>query len=139
MPPVSAPPLNFPSKAFQGSQGVPSGIAGELLLSALLPRYSTLVKSGKVQIAYATTTAPVIYSTAAGTGGPFLWNKPNSGVEAHILGISVAGVVASAAAGAIGFTGAAGQTVLPTNTAIDAVGNAYVGGGASQMGVVARV
>lgn len=139
MPSLVAPPLNLPAKAFPGTQGAPSGIAGELLISALLPKYSTLVKAGKVQIAYATLTAPVIFSTAAGTGGPFIWNKPSSGVEAHILAIGVAGVVASAAAGAIGFTGAAGQTAAPTNTAIDAVGNAYVGGGASAMGTVARV
>ncbi len=140
MPNVTAPALAFPPKSFQGSPaGVPSGIAGEILYSALMAKYSTLVKAGKVYSAYATVTAPVIFSTAAGTGGPFLWNKPSSGVDAHILAVGLSVSVASGVAGAIGLTGAGGMAITPTNTAIDATGNCYVGGGASQMGGVYRV
>src|SRR5580765_3622643 len=78
--------------------------------------------------AYAIVTAPVIFSTAAGTGGPLLWNG-SVNVNARILRVGFAVSTASAAAGALGFTGATGQTAAPSSTtAIDSVTNLYVGG-----------
>src|SRR5436190_245717 len=86
MPNITGPSLSFPSRSFPGQQaGAPSGVAGELLLSELLGKYSTLVKSGKVFYTSASVTAPVIFSTAAQLG-PMLWNKPGSGIDAHIIG-----------------------------------------------------
>lgn len=136
--------LTFPSKSQLGSgnpTAVPSGLLGELALSEVLGKYSTLVKAGKVFSAYALVTAPVIFSTAAGTGGPLIWNRPNSGVDAHILAASFGGLsTAATAAGAIGLTGNSGQTSAPTaTTAIDGLQNQLVGGSSTQMGGVFRV
>lgn len=139
MPNITAPALSIPSKALPGTQAVASGVLGELVYSQVMAKYATLVKTGKVQTAYATVTAPVIYSTAAGTGGPIIWSKPGSGIDGHILAVGLSVSVASAVAGAIGLTGNVGQTSLSAGTAIDASGNAYVGGPASAMGLVARV
>jgi hypothetical protein len=136
-------PLTVPSKAQYGGNptGVPSGYMNELLASEFLAKYSTLVKSGLVFSAYATLTAPVIYTTAAGTGGPFIWNKPNSGVDAHILGVSFGALsTATSVAGSLGLAAGVGQVIAPASpTAIDATGNMYIGGPATKMGQVSRV
>ena len=98
------------------------------------------MKAGKVFQAYSALTAPVIFSTAAGTGGPLIWNKPNSGVEAHILAVSFSSSVVTTVAGGLGFTGNAGQSTAPTTTtAITASGSTYIGGQVSQMGGVYNV
>jgi hypothetical protein len=99
------------------------------------------VKAGRVFSAFALLTAPVIWSTAAGTGGPLIWNKPSSGVDAHVLGVSFAGFsVATAVAGSLGLTGQGGQAIAPTaTTAIDAIQNMLVGGPATAMGGVFRI
>lgn len=84
---------------------------------------------GSIFCAYAIDTAPVIYTTAAGTGGPLLWNSPTSGVNAYLLAIAYGESVAATVAGAIGITGNTGQTVAPgSTTAIDSVANLYIGG-----------
>jgi hypothetical protein len=121
--------------------GTPLGGANELLISELMGKYSSLVRAGKVFSAYALVTAPVIFSTAAGTGGPLIWNKPTSGVDAHILAASFGGLsTAATAAGAIGLTGNSGQFVVPASTtAIDGIQNMLVGGPSTQMGGVFRV
>ena len=134
MPNITAPPLTLPAKSFPGAAvGSPSGIVGEALFSLLSPSYSTLVKSGKVRYGYATLTAPVIYTTAAGTGGPFLLNPAGSGVDAHIIAVSAVTVVASAVAGGLGFTGNTGG--ISASTAIDASGNALSGAGGGAVSV----
>ena len=105
MPNITGPSLSFPSRSFPGQQaGAPSGVAGELLLSELLGKYSTLVKSGKVFYTSASVTAPVIFSTAAQLG-PMLWNKPGSGIDAHIIGVAVGEPsTATTVAGSIGLS-----------------------------------
>jgi hypothetical protein len=129
--------LAFPATSNLGisnQAGAPGGVAGELLISQLLPRYSALVKSGKVFQAYATNTAPGIWSTAAGIGGPLLWNRPASNVDAHILAVGIGVSVVSTVAGSIGLTGNSGQSVAPTTTtAIDGSGNMLVGGASSSV------
>ena len=142
MPLIQTPGLAFPAGAQRSGapQGVPSGFLNELVVSELLGRYATLVKSNKVFVAYATLTAPVIYTTAAGTGGPLLWNKPSSGVDAHLLALGFSSSVVTTVAGGLGITGNAGQTVVPTSTtAIDASGSTLIGGAVTQMGGVFRV
>ena len=80
--------------------------------------------------AQATVTAPVIWSTAAGTGGPLLYNGSptgHGGVTAFILAMSYGLTVASTVAGAIGLTG--GVTTAPSSTTvIDSVANLHIGG-----------
>lgn len=143
MPPLSAPPLGLPARAFTGGPGgqAPSGIAGELMVSELVARYGSLVKTGRVQTAYATLAAasPVAFNVTNGVlmGGPVVWNKAGSNLDAHILGIGIAVSTANTTGPTtIGLTGNTGQVVVPTSTtAIDAQGNAYIGGPATQMTV----
>lgn len=83
-----------------------------------------LCNQGRVFAAYGIVTAPVIYTTAAGTGGPLLWNDTagSTEVNAVILAVSAGFTVASGAASVLGLTGNSGQTTAPTSTtAIDAV------------------
>lgn len=135
-------PLSLPARALQAGNavGVPSGFLGELVTSQIFPKYSSLGKLGALFCAYATLTAPVIFTTAAGTGGPLLWNKPNSGIDAHVLAVGFSTSVVTTVAGGLGFTGNAGQTVAPTaTTAIDASGSTLIGGPVTQLGGVYRV
>lgn len=138
MPNITAPPLVFPSKSFPvNQQGAFTGAMGELGISQILPKYSTLVKSGKVFYTSAIVTAPVIFSTAAQLG-PMLWNRPGSGVDAHILALSVGSPTTQwtgTIAGSIGIATNTQPTAPVTPTAITAV-NAYAGGGPSQMGYI---
>jgi hypothetical protein len=85
--------------------------------------YYQLVKSGRVFIAQTAITGLVAYSTAAGIGGPLLWNNTGqaagglSRVMAVVIGLSVGWTTAPAAAGVIGLTFGTGQTSAPTSTA----------------------
>ena len=138
MPNITGPGLSFPAKWQSGgsSSGSPLGGLNEILVSELLGRYATLVKEGVVYSAFAIVTAPVIYTTAAGTGGPLLWNKPGSALDAHILAIGIGVTVVTTVAAALGFTGNGGQTSAPTSTtAIDASGNVQIGGPLSSLNV----
>ena len=102
--------------------------------------YYDLARKGQIFMAQAIITAPVAYTTAAGTGGPLLWNgtggsttlsgegpgaiiSPNAQVDAVILGVSWGVTVAETTAGiALGLTGGGGQTAAPTaTTAIDGI------------------
>jgi hypothetical protein len=80
---------------------------------------------GNAFCAFASITGMVAYTTAAGTGGPLLYNggpTGHGGVTAYVMAVSYGLSVASAAAGAIGLTG--GITTAPsTTTAITAQSN----------------
>lgn len=76
-----------------------------------------------------------LWSTAAGTGGPLLYNGTTAGshasVTAYILSISYGLSVASTVSGALGLTG--GPTTAPTTTtAITSTANLWLGGQASK-------
>lgn len=95
--------------------------------------YYDLARNGQVFSAYAIVTAPGIFSTAAGTGGPLLWNNTAVGavrpVNAVILAVTCAINVVTTVAAALGITGNKGQSVAPTaTTVIDASGNMLIGG-----------
>lgn len=102
--------------------------------------YYDVAYNGNAFTAFAAVTAPVIYSTAAGTGGPLLWNGstvsgPNP-VNAVILGVTCAITVVTTVAAALGLTGNKGQPAAPTSTsAITASGNCRVGGNAPKCNV----
>ncbi len=138
---IQTSPLNLSQRQSGGNNvAVPSGFFGEFVVSELMARYSNLCKSGSLFAAYATLTAPVIFTTAAGTGGPLLWNKPNSGIDAHLLAVGFSSSVVTTVAGGIGLTGNSGQTTSPSaTTAIDASGPLYLGGANTQLGGVFRV
>lgn len=133
MPNITAPALSFPTRSFPAAQaGTPAGAMGELSVSELLGKYATLVKSQKVFYTSAIITAPVIFSTA-GQLGPMIWNRTGSGLDAHILAISVGSpTTAPTVAGAISYASNTQPTQPSTATALT-VTNAYSGGGTSQM------
>lgn len=105
------------------------GKMGDQIVSQLQGPWYEQVARSNVFNAYATVTAPVIYSTAAGTGGPLLWNGSSS-VNAVILGVGYSVSVVTTVAGSIGLTGNTGQATAPaTTTAIDAgPRNNFLGG-----------
>ncbi len=142
MPNITAPALTFPAKSFPTQQqGAPAGICGELGISQILPRYSNLVKSGKVFYTSGIFTAPVIFSTAAQVG-PTFWNRPGSGFDMHVLALCVGSPTTAwtnTIAGSIGIATNT-QPTAPTlggagTVALTAV-NAYAGGGTSGLGSI---
>jgi len=120
-----------PSYSADGSLVTPRATKeGAFVVQDLHGRYYEQAARGKLYMSRAIVTAPVIFTTAAGTGGPLLWNPPSSGINAAIIAVGFGVSVVTTVAAALGLTGAAGQTSAPgTTTAIDSVANMLVGGG----------
>lgn len=101
-------------------------------------RYYEACLRGNLFVAHAIVTAPVIYTTAAGTGGPLIWNGStrtggSSGVNVNVLSIGWGITTVTTVAAALGWTGGTGQTAAPTTTtAIDGRRNLFLGGAASK-------
>ena len=108
------------------------GRGGEQIVSALHGRYYEQAKRGNLFTAYATMTAPVIYTTAGGTGGPLLWNG-STNKDLVVLGVGYAISVVTTVATGLGLTGNSGQPAAPTTTTAidDGITNLLIGGGAS--------
>lgn len=103
---------------------------GSSVISQSQARYYELANRGNLFTAHAIVTAPVIYTTAAGTGGPLLWNGSTTH-KAVILAVGFGTAVAATVAATLGLTGGTGQTSAPgSTTAIDSVKNCYLGGAA---------
>lgn len=85
---------------------------------------------GNIFSARASVTAMVIYTTAAGTGGPFIWNGSTNKVVS-VLKVGWTVTTASTVVGMVGVATGTGMTVAPTNTAVGDTGNCYTGGPAS--------
>ena len=119
-----------------GSQDVTASLdaQGGVLVSQLHGQYGALTKAGRLYFAQAIVAAPIIYTTAAGTGGPLLWNPPSSGVNAQLIAVGIGTTVVSTVAAALGITGGTGQNLIPsTTTAIDGSGNCFLGGPAAKV------
>lgn len=109
-----------------------AGRMGDMIISELQGRYYEMAARGRLFSAFAIVTAPVIFSTAAGTGGPLLWNPPTSGKNVSVLAITCGITVVTTVAAALGLTGNTGQTSAPTSTtAIDQRSSGLIGGQAS--------
>lgn len=121
-----------PQAVSDGSQPVSRmGKLGELVVSELQPRYYEQAYRKNLFLAHAILTAPVIYSTAAGTGGPLIWNGSQT-TNVVLLAAGLSSSVVTTVAGGLGLTGNTGQTAAPTSTtAIDTRANCFIGGGAS--------
>ncbi len=118
-----------------GDQPLRQGRMGSLIVADGHGRYFEAASRRSLFRAHAIVTAPVIFTTAAGTGGPLLWNS-SSTHNAVILGIGVGVSVVSTVGAALGLTGGTGQTVAPgSTTAIDSSGNCYLGGPAPNCSV----
>lgn len=112
------------------TQPLRQGRLGDVVVSELMGRYYELSRSGRIFAAHAIVTAPVIYTTAAGTGGPLLWNK-STNVNAVILAVGVGITTVTTVAAALGLTGNTGQTAAPgSTTAIDSQVCGYIGAAA---------
>lgn len=110
-----------------------AGRSAELVVTELHGRYYEQSKRGNLFVAHAIVTAPVIYSTAANTGGPLIWNPPSSGVDVVLLGFSFGVTVVTTVAAALGITGNTGQTAAPgSTTTIDSRGSGYISAATSR-------
>ncbi len=110
------------------SQPLRQGGLADLIVSGCQGRYYEMARNQRIFCAQAIVTAPVIFSTAAGTGGPFLWNGTSS-VVGVILAVGIGVTVVTTVAAALGITGNTGQTIAPTaTTAIDSQRCTYLGG-----------
>lgn len=120
-----AAPANGSTVPARGGRG------GEQIVSNLHGMYYELAQEGRVFGAHAIVTAPVIYTTAAGTGGPLIWNgSQDKNVVLLKAGFGV--TVVTTVAAALGITGNSGQTAAPgSTTAIDSRWNAKIGGSPS--------
>lgn len=108
------------------------GRSGEQMVSELQGRYYELAVRGNLFQAHAIVTAPVIYTTAAGTGGPLLYNGTTTH-NAVILAVSMSSSVVTTVAAGIGLTGNSDQAAPGTTTAIDSNKNLLIGGPATRM------
>lgn len=106
------------------------------LSNGLVQSYYHYSRMGQCFAAQGIVTGPVIYSTAAGTGGPILWNNTTEW-EAVILGVTCAITTASGTAAALGITGGVqtANVAMAATTAIDSIGNLRIGGVGQQMTV----
>lgn len=122
-----------PQLASDGSPiPIRAGRLGEQIVSELNGRYYEQASRGRLYHAFAIVTAPVIFSTAAGTGGPLIWNPSTSGVNVSVLAVTCGLTVVTTVAAALGLTGNTGQTSAPTSTtAIDQRSSALIGGQSS--------
>ena len=92
---------------------------GEQVVSQNHGQYYKGASRGKIFMANAIVTAPVIWTTEAGTGGPLIWNGSSS-VVVNVLAVGFGISVVSTVAGGLGITQGYGQTDAPTSTtAID--------------------
>ena len=122
---------------FTGTDGTrSSGRAhrtGEQMVSQVHGRYAEQSIRGNVYMAQAIITAPVIWTTEAGTGGPLLWNG-SSTHKASILAVGWGVSTVSTVAAIVGLTGGYDQTAAPTSTtAIDSQGSLDGGNVTSQV------
>lgn len=120
--------------AQSGQTNMVLGRDSSQLMSQGLPDYYELCRQGYLQSAHAIVTAPVIYTTAAGTGGPVLHNRTANKVAVLLkVGFGISTVTTVAAI--LGLTGRSdqGDTVMGSTTAIDSQTNLYLGGSASAM------
>jgi len=113
------------------TQPLRQGRLADVIVSELNGRYYEQCRAGRLFIAQAIVTAPVVYTTAAGTGGPLIWNGSTT-VNIVPLAVSFAlTTAATTAAFGLGLTGNTGQPSAPTTTtAIDGVRNLFLGGAA---------
>lgn len=112
----------------QPSVGNRYGKHGQMIVNDLHGRYYEQASRGNLFTAHAIVTAPVIYTTAAGTGGPLLWNG-SSTHRASIIAVGWGVSTVTTAAAILGLTGGTGQTTAPSSTtAVDSVKNCYLGG-----------
>ena len=103
------------------------GKTGEVMTSNLHGQFYEQVYRRNVFAARAVVTAPVIFTTAAATGGPLLYNPAASAVNLVLLKAGIGATVVTTVAAALGITG--GPTTAPTSTtAIDTDTNCFIGG-----------
>lgn len=105
-----------------------AGRSGESVTTDAHGQLYEASRNGNLFMAHAIVTAPVVYTTAAGTGGPLLWNGTTNKI-CSILKVGIGVSTVTTVAAALGLTGNTGQTSAPgTTTAIDSSRNLLIGG-----------
>ena len=108
------------------------GKLGELMVSDVQGRYYEQAYRKNLFLAWAAVTTPVIYSTAAATGGPLIWNGSQTTNVVILAACCAITTAFTTTPGVIGITGNTGQAAAPgSTTAIDGRANCFIGGGAS--------
>ena len=101
--------------------GFIQGRQQDLLVSEIMPKYYQAAYAGVLYWAKAIVTAPVIFSTAASTGGPLLWNA-STNMNLVLLKLTCGITTVSTAAGSLGI--ATGVSTVPSaTTAVDSLFN----------------
>lgn len=127
--------LSMQLQGVQGDRPIGSGVSGPTRLdsrSALVVqlaggKYREASRNGRLFMAHAIVTAPVIYTTAAGTGGPIIHNRLSDRLVSLVaVGFGVTTVATVAAA--LGITGNKDTAALGSTTAIDSKTNCKIGG-----------
>jgi hypothetical protein len=109
------------------------------LVSEFNPPLYQLAYQKKLFQAHAIVTAPVIYTTAAGTGGPLIWNGSTS-VNVVLLKVGFGISVVTTVAASLGITGNSGQTAAPSSTtAIDSNKSLFVGSNVAPQSTAYRI
>lgn len=136
------PQSNVPSSPAGAGSGILQAPLGEMAVSELMAKYSYLARSGKIFSTFNTSGAstPIAYTSTAGIGAGMLWNPPNSGVNLHILGVSVVITTATSVPCTLGIGGAGGQTSAPSSpTAATLPGASTLVGGPSPAGQATKL
>lgn len=95
-----------------------AGRTGEQMVSMIHGKHYESARLGNIFFAWAVCTAPIIWSTEVGTGGPVIYN-PSSTHVASILAVGYGVTTASGVIGALGFTGGYDQAAtFATSTTI---------------------
>lgn len=115
-----------------GNRPLRQGRVGSLVVTDGHGKYWEPACRAQLFVAQANVTTPVTYTVLVSVGGPLLWNgstKYNAGLVGVGWSLTTANTTTTFA---LGITGSTGQTSAPTTTtAIDATGNCYLGGPAS--------
>lgn len=114
---------SIPSSRSSGNPNMEQLWLGELAVSEVMPRYSALAKSGKIN----TGRGALQTLSVAGTAmtGLILWNA-SSTVDLHVLKVSGDVAVTSASLTGIALGFGTGQVVSPTGTTNGIRSNNYV-------------
>lgn len=111
----------------QPNTGLRLGKQGQVITSPVHGSYYEQSSRQNLFMCHAIITAPVIYTTNTGTGGPLLWNGSTT-VNASLVAVGFGVSVVTTVAAALGLTGGTGQSAAPASTtAIDSVKNCYLG------------
>ncbi len=111
------------------TQPIRQGGLGDVIVSELQGRYYEQSRNGRIYIAQAISTTPIVYTNVIGGSQPILWNG-SSDINASLLFVTYSLTAETTTTGsALGIIGNTGQVSAPSSTtAIDGMRCLYLGG-----------